>query len=78
MTTLADSAVSKTVTEVNVEEEWSPGLDPEELAILQEAMNDPEQIVESPPRPPERLGYLSVLFLVLNRCIGTSMFIFRL
>ena len=54
------------------DDEWGPGLDERDLAILEHARRDPDRIVESTPKPPERLGYFSVVCLILNRSIGIN------
>jgi len=55
-------------TEVNGDDEqWAAGLDPADLAALQQADGDPSKIIVSTPT---LLGYYSILCLVINRMIG--------
>ncbi|KAK4185802.1 putative high-affinity methionine permease [Podospora australis] len=56
------------------EEEWVPGLDPQDQVALNEAKEDADAIVEEIPSEKDSLGRFSVLMLIFNRMIGSGIF----
>lgn len=61
--------------ESNLDTEWSPDLDANDLQELQAAQNDPSKIVTQLPKESARMGYFSATCLVLNRMIGRLSFL---
>jgi hypothetical protein len=57
-------------TDSELDTEWSPELDPEDLVELREAEQDPSKIIAKLPKESARLGYYSTLCLMSNRLIG--------
>jgi hypothetical protein len=50
---------------------WEPGVtDAEREAALAAASNDPKQTIFWPVAPGKKLNDISVILLILNRCIG--------
>jgi hypothetical protein len=49
---------------------WAPGLTAEEREALDKARKDPNQIVERAVPQLKKLGDISVILVILNRCIG--------
>jgi hypothetical protein len=76
-TVFLSSAPNAISTDSEVDTEWSPELDPEDLLELQAAEQDPSIIVAKLPKQSARLGYYSTLCLMSNRLIGTSRISFR-
>jgi hypothetical protein len=56
--------------ESELDTEWSPDLDPDDLRELQVAQQDPSKIISMLPRESARLGYYSTVYLIFNRMIG--------
>lgn len=56
--------------ESELDTEWSPDLDPDDLRELQAAQLDPSKIISILPRESARLGYYSTVCLIFNRMIG--------
>jgi hypothetical protein len=54
----------------DLDPEWSPDLDPDDLRELQAAEQDPSKIVSRMPSESVRLGYFSTVCLIFNRMIG--------
>lgn len=55
----------------DLDEEWTPDLDAEDLAELQAAEQDSTQFISKLPRESNRMGYYSTVCLIFNRMIGT-------
>jgi hypothetical protein len=52
--------------------EWSPDLDPEDLRDLQAAEHESTQFIYKLPKESSRMGYYSTVCLIFNRMIGRS------
>jgi hypothetical protein len=71
-TVFSSRAPIATNTDSEVDTEWSPELDPDDLLELQAAEQDPSQIITKLPKQSAGLGYYSTLCLMSNRLIGKS------
>lgn len=61
--------------ESNLDADWSPDLDPDDLRELQAAQNDPSKLIAQLPKESVRMGYFSAVCLILNRMIGRLFFL---
>jgi len=46
------------------------GLDPDDVAIIENAENDDSKVVTKSPPKPYQLGYISVFCIIINKMIG--------
>ena len=47
------------------------GLEPDDVAIIENAENDDSKVVTKSPPKPYQLGYISVFCIIINKMIGS-------